>query len=88
MAKNKQKDGMVTVRIRGTQRVRYDQTFEMTREDFDALREREASDPQFGRQHSDEDLGWLDLRDSDSAGDLEDVEITEVTTPNTGAAGE
>lgn len=70
----------VKVRIRAEQRIRYHQVVEMTRAEFLELTTRQRSDPNFGRQIIDEDLGgWLNQRDIDeSAGDLEDVEIKEV----------
>lgn len=66
----------VRVRITATQRVSYSQTVTMTRDEYDKLQKRLDDDQTFGKQSTDEDLGgWLDLRDSDSDGDVEDIEI-------------
>jgi hypothetical protein len=69
----------IKVRILADQRVFYDQIVEMTREDFVSLVNLWRVDPNFGKQSIDEDLGgYLDLRDSDSASDVEVHDIYEM----------
>lgn len=69
----------IKVHIWAHQQVSYSQTVEMTRAEYDELCERWANDPQFGKENCDEDLGgWIDLRDSDAAGDVEVLDISEV----------
>lgn len=72
------------VRIRAIQQVCYDQTVQMTQAEYDELINRRDNDPRFG-QLGDDDIGWLDLRDCDSDGDLEDIEIEIVEPADSGS---
>lgn len=65
------------VRITAWQRVHYDQTFEMTQEEYDELCERMDTDPHFGSK-ADCDIGWLDLTNEDDYDELEDIDISVV----------
>ena len=66
---------MVRVRIRGRQEVNYDQEVEMTREEYDELKEQVEEHDGCFTLFSDPVSDWLDLTDVDADDGLQDVEL-------------